>query len=82
MKHTVKRGETLSSIAKKYNTTVEALVASNGIKNRNLIYVGQVLTVPEKVDRSAELGKAIRECMEDIQGLPSFGKVLELMDCD
>lgn len=43
--YTVKKGDTLSGIAKKYNTTVDSLVKKNNIKNRNLIYVGQVLKV-------------------------------------
>lgn len=43
--HTVKSGETLSSIAKKYGTTVEKLVSANGIKNPNRIYVGQKIKI-------------------------------------
>ena len=43
--HTVKKGETLSGIAKKYGTTVDKLVSANGIKNPNLIYVGQRIKV-------------------------------------
>lgn len=43
--YTVKSGDTLSSIASKYKTTVAKLVAANGIKNANLIYVGQKLTI-------------------------------------
>lgn len=43
--HTVKKGDTLWSLAKTYNTTVDELVRLNNIPNRNLIYVGQVLTV-------------------------------------
>lgn len=43
--YTVKKGDTLGAIAKKYNTTVDALVKLNNIKNSNLIYVGQVLTI-------------------------------------
>lgn len=43
--YTVKKGDTLSAIAKKYGTTVDSLVKKNNIKNRNLIYVGQVLKV-------------------------------------
>lgn len=39
----VKAGDNLSSIAKKYNTTVAKLVSLNNIKNPNLIYVGQVI---------------------------------------
>lgn len=43
--YTVKNGDTLSGIAKKYKTTVDALVKKNNIKNKNLIYVGQVLKI-------------------------------------
>ena len=43
--YTVKKGDTLSGIAKKYKTTVDALVKANGIKNKNLIYVGQELRI-------------------------------------
>lgn len=41
----VKKGDTLSSIAKNHNTTVNALVSKNNIKNPNKIYVGQKLYV-------------------------------------
>lgn len=43
--HHVKKGETLSKIAKQYNTTVPELVKLNNIKNKNLIKVGQILKV-------------------------------------
>lgn len=43
--YTVKRGDTLSAIAKKYSTTVSALAKLNNISNVNLIYVGQVLKI-------------------------------------
>lgn len=42
----VQRGDTLSGIAAGYNTTVEVLMATNGIGNPNFIYVGQSLQVP------------------------------------
>ena len=41
--YTVKWGDTLSEIAVKYNTTVDALVKLNNIANRDFIVVGQVL---------------------------------------
>lgn len=44
--YTVKGGDTLSSIAEKYNTTVNKLVSLNGIKNPNLIHVGQIIKLP------------------------------------
>ncbi|WP_196000181.1 LysM peptidoglycan-binding domain-containing protein [Clostridium sp. 1001271B_151109_B4] len=41
----VQTGDTLSGIALKFGTTVNHLVAINGIANPNLIYVGQVLKI-------------------------------------
>ena len=41
----VKKGDTLTSIAKANNTTVKKLVADNGIKNKNLIFVGQKILI-------------------------------------
>lgn len=43
--YTVRSGDTLSALAKKYGTTVSQLVDWNNIKNPNLIYVGQKLRV-------------------------------------
>jgi len=45
-RHVVSPGETLTSIALRYGTTVGALAAANGLSNTDLIYVGQVLNVP------------------------------------
>jgi len=47
-KYTVKAGDTLYSIARKYNVTVSALAKANNITNYNLIQVGQILTIPGK----------------------------------
>lgn len=47
----VVRGDTLGSIAKKYGYTVDELAKHNGIKNPNLIRVGQMIRFPEKVVR-------------------------------
>ncbi|GAB4522309.1 MAG: hypothetical protein Kow0047_32970 [Anaerolineae bacterium] len=44
--HTVKPGETLSSIAQRYGVTVEEIVRVNGLSNPNAIYVGQELKIP------------------------------------
>lgn len=44
--YTVKRGDTLSQIAAKYGTTYQAIAAYNGIKNPNVIRVGQKIKIP------------------------------------
>lgn len=43
---TIKSGDTLSALAKTYNTTIDYLASINSIANPNLIYVGQDLLVP------------------------------------
>src|SRR5690554_6350122 len=43
--YTVKKGDTLSHIAKRFGTTVNELVRLNNIKNPNLIYPGQKLKI-------------------------------------
>jgi len=44
--HVVAPGETLTSIAVRYGTTVAALAAANGLRDTDFIYVGQVLVIP------------------------------------
>lgn len=46
-KYTVKSGDSLWTISKKYNITVEELKAANNLSN-NLLNVGQVLNIPSK----------------------------------
>ena len=50
--YTVKKGDTLSEIAVKHNTTVSKLVSLNDITDPDYIVVGQVL----KLDDSGESG--------------------------
>ncbi len=45
--HTVRTGETLGRIARRYGTTVDAIAQANGITNVNLITTGMVLVIPE-----------------------------------
>lgn len=45
MTYTVQAGDTLTSIAKKYNTTVAKILAINDIQNPDLIYGGQKIRI-------------------------------------
>jgi LysM repeat protein len=44
--HVVQRGETLSSIARRYGTCVQSIVAANHLCNPNYIWAGQRLYIP------------------------------------
>ncbi|NPV09542.1 MAG: LysM peptidoglycan-binding domain-containing protein [Anaerolineae bacterium] len=46
VEHVVRAGENLTSIARRYGTTVQALAEANGIVNPSAIYIGQVLVIP------------------------------------
>ena len=47
-RHTVEQGETLYGLAKRYGTTVDAIIAANPDAEKG-IKTGQVLTIPDKV---------------------------------
>ncbi len=46
MIHTVKAGETLSSIAEDYRKPLQSIIQANPQINPNVIYVGQRITIP------------------------------------
>ncbi len=45
-RHRVRRGETLSTIARRYKSSVSTLRRYNRLKNSNMIRIGQVLKIP------------------------------------
>ncbi len=45
MNYTIRRGDTLSALAARFNTSVSALARANGIRNPNLIITGRNLRV-------------------------------------
>jgi lipoprotein-anchoring transpeptidase ErfK/SrfK len=44
--YVVQRGDSLARIASQHGVSLSALAAANGIKNSNLVYTGQRLTIP------------------------------------
>lgn len=46
--YTVQTGDTLYLIARRFGTTVERLAQANNIADPDVIYVGQVLTIPDE----------------------------------
>ncbi len=53
--YTVAKGDTLSSIAKRFGTTIKSILAANGISDPNRILVGRQLTIPASPGGSASL---------------------------
>lgn len=47
VEYMVRPGDTLWQIARRYETTVPAITALNGIADPDLIYIGQILRIPE-----------------------------------
>ncbi len=67
--HVVERGDTLSKIALRYGTTIEALASANNMRSRTMIHPGQVLTVPVPPGAlgasSSSRARAFREASRD-----------------
>lgn len=76
MKYTVKKGDTLSKIARTHNTTVSELAKLNNIQNVNLVRVGQVLTLPVKEE---DFKKQFEKCLSDVENLESYKKLISMM---
>lgn len=51
VKHKIRRGETVSSIANKYGVSQYAIFAANNLSRRSRIYAGKQLIVPVPLDR-------------------------------
>ena len=66
--HTVKAGETLSKIARIYNTSTNKLVKANNIKNANLIYVGQKLIVDKYIEYKVVKGDTLSKIAKEYLG--------------
>jgi LysM repeat protein len=45
--HTVRAGESLSGIARRYGMSMAVLAQANGLSNPNRLYAGQVLVIPK-----------------------------------
>ena len=55
--YTVKAGDTLSELAKKWNTSVKEIQFLNNIKDPNKINVGQILKIPKAIEETGDAAK-------------------------
>jgi membrane-bound lytic murein transglycosylase D len=49
IEHTVKKGETLSYLSMKYGVSVSAIVKANDLADKNVLKIGQYLSIPTKL---------------------------------
>ena len=64
----VKRGDTLSSMARRYNTTYQELARYNNIANPNLIYVNQVIKIPNVKKPSIDILELVKKTIRGDYG--------------
>ncbi|MGH2684604.1 MAG: LysM peptidoglycan-binding domain-containing M23 family metallopeptidase [Actinomycetota bacterium] len=67
--HTIRRGETLSEIARDHGVTIQALAAANGIPNPDRIRAGQRLTIPGQAGGSAAPARHVVRPGESLAGI-------------
>lgn len=84
MIYIVRSGDNLSKIAKKFNTTVSAILKANPkIINPDVIYAGTDLVIPvnnsENSKDYASIGKQVEKCLNDIEKLDSFQKLSKML---
>lgn len=68
--HTVKQGETLSSIARKYNVTITEIADQNGIQNPNHLEAGTELVIKRKAGEFEESMRLLLTDGEPMGGDP------------
>ncbi len=65
--HVVKAGDTPSAIARRYGSTVDAIMAANGIRNPRSLRIGQTLVVPRgPAERPAQAAARPRPGVEKV----------------
>ncbi len=53
-RYVVQRGDTLDRVARWFDVSAESLMAQNGLKSKNRIYVGQTLKIPDTANGEDE----------------------------
>lgn len=54
--YTVRGGDTLATIAARYNVSLDALMQANGLTNPNVVFAGQTLIIPTTATTSTAFG--------------------------
>ena len=77
----IEKGDTLKTIADKFNMETEELVRVNNIENKNRIYVGQKLKIPITEETKKKLfEERINGMAENLNYPPKFNAIHELIE--
>ena len=72
--HTVRAGETLSSIAARFGASIDAIAGANQIRNQNVIFAGQHIRIPAGAGAG---GSVAISASPDLPAPESIGATLE-----
>ena len=78
--YVVKPGDTLSGIAKKYNTTYQALAVYNNIANPNIIHTGQKIKIPSKNATTTVVTLKLGDTVKMAKDAPVYGTTKKFYD--
>jgi len=78
--YTVKTGDSAITIARQLGVNVDDLLTANGVVNRNRVYVGQVLTVPEGRGLESQTGAGKERLVGHARGGKGLGAALLAVD--
>jgi len=65
IKHKMQKGETIGTVARKYNTTIEAILALNTLDEKASVYVGQEIKVNVKMIYTLTKEQTLQELYEE-----------------
>jgi murein DD-endopeptidase MepM/ murein hydrolase activator NlpD len=69
--HVIESGESLYTIARRYDVTAQAIVQANGFSSPDKIYVGQKIVIPGRPDLLASKGPAKPVTGDDTSAAPN-----------
>ncbi len=77
---TVEKGDSLSKIAKRYGTTIDALVRINELCDANQIFVGQVIVLEDPDAEADDAGEQVETAIVTVQAGDSLSKIAKRHD--
>lgn len=69
--YTIRSGDTLWLIAKRFNITTEALMSANPKLNENNLQIGQIICIPQEYRSSHKPPQSVSKCISEAQQMLS-----------